>query len=166
MVSSPWNVCHSYLLSVFQLAGGSVLPPNRSTLVQVISLISFCCKSQRYPDVCDFEWAFISCVCSTGHPPPSGHYLIPGRFYPLRCVCRIFVCVLWKVRFSWCLPVNSGFLPSGTVCCLIGRSDIGHLCFLAPSVPTQKHPLFDHFALFDWHICSKCITVKGGGEIR
>lgn len=55
VVSSPWNVCHSYLLSVLQLAGGSVLPPNRSTLVHVISLISFCGKSQRCPDVCDFE---------------------------------------------------------------------------------------------------------------
>lgn len=55
------------------------------------------------------------------------------------CVC---VCVLWEVRFTWCPPVNSSFLPPGSVCCLIG----------APAC-AQKHPLFDHFALFDWHIC-------------
>lgn len=133
------------------------------------------CNSQHCRDVCMWCWmSFLSAVCltppaSTGQPSPSGQYLIPGRFYPLRCVCVCgcsveYVCVLWKVRFSWCLPVNSSFLPSGPVCCLIGWLDTGHLCFLPPPVPTQKHPLFDHFALFDWHICSRCIMVEGGGD--
>lgn len=42
------------------------------------------------------------------------------------CVClHMCVCVwvLWKVRFSWCLPVNGSFLPPGSVCCLMGRSE-------------------------------------------
>lgn len=45
-----------------------------------------------YPNVCVvLNELFISCVCSTGRPPPSGQYLIPGRFYPPLCVC---VCVV------------------------------------------------------------------------
>ena len=32
-----------------------------------------------HPDVCVMlNELFISCVCSTGRPPPSGQYLIPG----------------------------------------------------------------------------------------
>lgn len=117
---------------------------------------------------------FISCVFDAPglHRSTLSLRAVPDTWQILStalCVCVggcsiEYVCVLWKVRFSWCLPVNSSFLPSGPVCCLIGWLDTGHLCFLPPPVPTQKHPLFDHFALFDWHICSRCIMVEGGGD--
>lgn len=47
-----------------------------------------------HPDVCVVLHALsVSCVCSTGRPPPSGQYPIPGRFYPPLCVCVCVCCV-------------------------------------------------------------------------
>lgn len=122
--------------------------------------------------VCHAEWAFYQlCVFHRSAPSlgavPDTWLILSTALYVCVCVCLVLnMCVLREVRFSWCLPVNSSFLPPGPVRCLIGRSDTGHLCFHPPPVHTQKPPLFDHFALFDWHICSKRTIVKGRGEIR
>lgn len=123
-----------------------------------------------YPDVCHVEWAFYQlCVPQVGPLPRGSTWYRIDFIHRSVCVCVCIVlnmCVLWEVRFSWCLPVNSSFLPPGPVCCLIGCSDTGHLCFHPPPVRTHKPPLFDHFAPFDWHVCSNWIMVKGRGEIR